>query len=175
MNLTKKKELAAKTLGVGKNRIYFNSESLTEIKEAITKQDIKDLYQEGIISIKPVKGRKKIVKRKTRRGPGKIKKTVNKRKRIYVAITRKLRAYLNELKKLKIIDRDLYLELRKKIRMKSFRSKAHLREYLEGREKIGIEPHKTIKQTKKNEASSDKKMKDKPKKQTKKIKEEKKK
>ena len=81
-NLNRKKELAAKTLKVGKNRLSFNQDNLAEIKEAITRQDIKDLYAEGIITIKPIKGRKKIKRRKTRRGPGKIKKTVNKRKQI---------------------------------------------------------------------------------------------
>ena len=40
LNLNKKKELASKVLKVGKNRILFNTEGLSEIKEAITKQDI---------------------------------------------------------------------------------------------------------------------------------------
>ena len=43
MNLTKKKELAAKVLKVGKNRIIFVEEHLSEIKEAITRFDIADL------------------------------------------------------------------------------------------------------------------------------------
>lgn len=79
MNLAKKKELAAKTLKVGKNRIIFNQDSTAEIKEAITKQDIKTLFEEGIIRIKPVKGRRKIIRRARRRGPGKIKKKINNR------------------------------------------------------------------------------------------------
>tara|TARA_Y100000310_G_scaffold164530_1_gene164310 strand:+ start:576 stop:1121 length:546 start_codon:yes stop_codon:yes gene_type:complete len=148
-NLTRKKQLAAKTLKVGKNRIHFNSDNLTEIKEAITKQDIKELHADGIISIKPVKGRKKVERRKRRRGPGKIKKKVNKRKQVYVKITRKLRSYLSELKKLNIIDRDLYLDLRKKIRMRVFRSKAHLKEYLETHEDIRINPHELIRKMQK--------------------------
>lgn len=131
MNLIKKKELASKVLKVGKNRIIFNSENLAEIKEAITKQDIRDLHESGIIAIKPVKGRKKIVRRKTKRGPGKIKKKVNKRKQVYVKITRKLRGYIKELKKLGRITNEDYKTLRKKIRMRAFRSKAHLREQLE--------------------------------------------
>jgi len=132
MNLTKKKILAAKTLKVGKNRIIFDSEKLPEIKEAITKQDIKDLFAEGVIKIKPVKGRAKVVKRKTRRGPGKIKKKIKKRKQVYVKITRKLRAYIMALRNLGKLETKEYKELRKKIRMRNFRSKAHLKEYLEG-------------------------------------------
>jgi len=87
MNLTKKKKLAAESLKVGKNRIVFNMANLAEIKEAITRQDIRGLRDEGVITIRPIKGRKKIERRKTRRGPGKIKKKINKRKQIYVKIT----------------------------------------------------------------------------------------
>ena len=140
MNLSKKKQLASKVLKVGKKRIHFNNENLAEIKEAITKQDIKDLHKEGIIKIKPVKGRKRIKKRKTRRGPGKIKKKIRKRKQTYVKITRKLREYLKHLKKQRIISNELFLGLRKKIRMRDFRSKAHLKEYLEAMEEINLTP-----------------------------------
>lgn len=130
MNLSNKKILAAKALGVGKKRIQFNIEGLSEIKEAITKEDIKTLKQEGIITIKPVKGRRKIKKRKTRRGPGKIKKKVNNRKQVYVKITRKLRNYLKELKEKGALDKELYWKLRKRIRMRDFKSKANLKDYL---------------------------------------------
>jgi ribosomal protein L19E len=148
MNLGKKKILAAKALKTGKNRIVFNVEGLPEIKEAITKQDIQTLKQEGIITIKPVKGRKKIKKRKTKRGPGKIKKKVNQRKQTYVKITRKLRGYVMELKKRGDIDRNLYIELRKRIRMRAFRSKANLKEFLKEIEKRGLEALKTTSKTK---------------------------
>lgn len=130
MNLSKKKALAAKALKVGKNRIQFNIEGLSEIKEAITKEDIKILKQEGIITIKPIKGRQKIKKRKTRRGPGKIKKKVNNRKQTYVKITRKLRGYLKELKNRGVLDKELYWKLRKRVRMKDFKSKTSLKDYL---------------------------------------------
>ncbi len=43
MNLRTKKELAAKALKVGKERIVFVEARLDEIKEAITKQDMRDL------------------------------------------------------------------------------------------------------------------------------------
>ena len=45
MKLEGKKDLVARTLGVGKGRIVFNVQRLEEIKQAITKQDIKDLVQ----------------------------------------------------------------------------------------------------------------------------------
>ena len=139
MNLIKKKKLAAESLKVGKNRIVFNMENLAEIKEAITRQDIRGLKEEGVITIKPIKGRKKIKRRKTRRGPGKIKKTVNKRKQVYVKITRKLRYYIKCLKERGVVDRELYLKIRKKIRMRDFRSKASLKEYLKSIDNVDFD------------------------------------
>ena len=63
MNLGKKKQLAARTLGVGKSRVHFVNENLNEIKEAITKQDIRDLVSSGAIKVKEVKGRRKVLRK----------------------------------------------------------------------------------------------------------------
>lgn len=130
MNLAKKKELASRVLGVGKGRIYFAEESLGEIKEAITRQDIIDLKEAGAIQIKEVNGRKKIVKRKNRRRTGKIKKKVNNRKAEYVIMTRKLRTHLKHLLKTEKVDMEDYRETRKQIRAKKFKSKRHMIESL---------------------------------------------
>lgn len=131
MKLDKKKIMAAKALNVGKKRIVLVEGRLDEIKEAITKQDIKDLSKSGAIKIKEAKGRKKIKKRKTKRGQGKIKKKINRRKQEYVKITKKLRAYIKELKNQGKIDKEEFEELRKKIRARDFKSKAQLKEYLQ--------------------------------------------
>ncbi len=130
MNLRKKRILASKVLNVGKNRIIFSNEALSEIKEVVTRQDIKGLYEDGLIRIKPFKGKKKVKKRKTKRGSGKIKKKVRNRKQIYVKITRKLRSYIKELKNRDVISKDLYYDLRKKIRSRYFKSKTNLKDYL---------------------------------------------
>ncbi len=132
MKLDKKRNLAARTLKVGKERIMFVMSRLEEIKEAITKQDIKDLYKDGAIIIKEVKGRKKIVKRKRKRGPGKIKKKVNKRKQEYVKMTRKLREYVKTLKEKGKLSREEIIEIRKRIRNRKFHSLANLKEYIGG-------------------------------------------
>jgi large subunit ribosomal protein L19e len=139
MNLSKKKSLAAKTLRVGKGRLQFKQENLNEIKEAITRQDIKQLNQEGIITIKPIKGRKKNVTRKHRRGPGKIKMKVNKRKQEYVKITRKLRAYAMSLRDRGVLERELYKKIRNKIRMREFRSKAGMKDFLNKHEDVDFD------------------------------------
>ena len=128
MQLEKKRELAARTLKIGKARIIFNKERLDEIKEAITKQDIRDLVTNKAILIAEIKGKRKKVKRKTRRRTGSIKKTVNIRKKNYMTITRKLRSYIFELKKQGALTVADYTKLRKEIRTNVFRSKAHLKE-----------------------------------------------
>lgn len=128
--LDKRKELASKVLKVGKKRIVFDSSSLTEIKEAITKQDIRDFYKEGIITIKDVKGRRTIRRRKTKRGPGKIKKKVKTRKQDYVKLVRKQRNYLKELQKQEKVDKETYRDIRKKIRAKTFKNKNQLKDYV---------------------------------------------
>ncbi|MBT7706612.1 hypothetical protein HN747_04140 [archaeon] len=130
MNLANKKVLAAKALKVGKGRLYFTAAHLPEIKEAITRQDIIDLHKAGAIQIKEVSGRKKIVKRKHRRGVGKVKKKVNTRKREYVIMTRKLRTYVKHMLKTGGVDIETYRTTRKQIRARKFRSKRHMKELL---------------------------------------------
>lgn len=131
MKLDKKKELAAKVLKVGKRRILFVGESLAEIKEAITRQDILDLHEAGAIQIKEVSGRSTVKKRKHRRGIGKVKKRVNKRKQNYVKLTRKLRGVARGLTRMGKISKEEHQEVRKKIRASKFKSRRHLLEGVE--------------------------------------------
>lgn len=130
-----KKDLAARALKIGKDRIKFVKFRLDEIKDAITKQDIRDLVEAGAIIIKPIKGRKTNVKRKNRRGPGKIKKKVKKRKQEYVKITRKLRKHVKILKNQGSLSKEESKQLRKEIRNRTFRSKASLKLNIEGMRK----------------------------------------
>jgi len=128
MQLNKKKELVARTLDVGKGRISFNEQRLEEIKEAITKQDVRELVKDKAIFVKEIKGKRKRIKSKTRRRGGSIKKKVNKRKREYMTITRKLRSFISGLRKKGILTSEEYWQLRKEIRAKVFRSKEHMKE-----------------------------------------------
>ena len=130
MNLRRKKELAARSLKVGKERVVFLGARIEEIKEAITKQDIKDLHKEGAIILRETKGRKKIVRKKSK-SPGNVRKKINTRKRDYVIMTRKLRGYVKELKKQGRISKEDVKSIRNKIRNKYFRSKSHLKESIE--------------------------------------------
>lgn len=130
MNLSKKKALAAKTLKVGKERIVFVKSRLEDIKEAITKQDIKDLQKDGAIIVKDIKGRKKNLKIKKKRSIGNIRKKVKRRKADYVIMTRKLRKYVKELRNQGKLSRDEAQDIRKKIRNKHYKSLGNLKEYV---------------------------------------------
>lgn len=132
MNLSKKKELAKRTFSVGENRIVFVESRLKDIKEAITKQDMRDLRQDKAIIIKEKKGRKKVIRKGGGRSKGNIRKKMKKRKKDYVVLTRKLRKYVLEMKNQGKISKEEVDDIRKKIRNKIFRSKSHLKEYIEG-------------------------------------------
>jgi len=134
MNLGKKKKLAKRTFGIGIDRIIFVESKMDELKDAITKQDIRDLHKRGAIVLLERKGRKRVRKKKSR-STGNVRKKVNKRKKEYVLLTRKLRKYVEGEKSLGNLSEEDRKELRKKIRNRDFRSKSHLKEHLGGRKK----------------------------------------
>jgi len=87
MKLDLQKTLASKVTGAGKSRIKIDFEHRDKIKEAITKADIRDLLDEGVISVTPAKsnsrGRAKVrlVARKKGRRRGQAKRSGTKNAR----------------------------------------------------------------------------------------------
>ena len=128
MNLRNKKKLIARVLKVGTDRIILESARKEEIKEAITRQDIRDLKKEGVIKLKPISGRRRNVKRKTKRRGGSIKRKVKRKKQEYVIMTRRLRQYLNTLKKKNKITTKEYHDLRKRIKAREIKTVSNLKE-----------------------------------------------
>ncbi|MDP1695350.1 MAG: 50S ribosomal protein L19e [archaeon] len=128
MNLNKKKALASRVLKIGKKRIVFNINNLNEIKEAITKQDIRDLVANSSIIIKSPKGRKKIVKRNLRRRGGSVRKKIKTGKQDYVKRVRKLRAYLKELRSHDKVSDENYWKIRKELKASIHKTKHHVQE-----------------------------------------------
>ena len=55
-DLSAQKRLAADVLDVGENRIWFDPESQGEIADAITREDVRELVDEGVIRPKDAKG-----------------------------------------------------------------------------------------------------------------------
>lgn len=116
-NLKAKKTMAAKVLGVGLNKVWFDPSRLNEIKEAITKQDIADLIKDKAIKKKPDEGVKRRagklkLKRKNKgrkRNEGRIR--LRTRKQDYHKRIRKMRNFLKTFKKNEQISKKRYYEL----------------------------------------------------------------
>ncbi len=53
MKLTVQKRLAASLFKCSEKRVWFDEDRLADIKEAITKNDIKALISQGAIRLKP--------------------------------------------------------------------------------------------------------------------------
>ena len=144
MDLKTQKNMARSLFKVGYKRIKFDSEKLSEIKEAITKKDIKGLVNKNIIKILAKRGisrarARKILlqKRKGRRkGIGSRKGTANARlnsKRDWINKIRVLRRFIKNLKDKSLINNKDYKELYLKEKGGFFRSERHLKTYINER------------------------------------------
>lgn len=142
MRLTSQRRISAQILKIGKNKVHFDKEKLSEIKEAITKADIRSLINKKIIKAKPVKGTSKGRARKLKRqkakgrrkGPGSRegKKTARfPRKKKWMQKVRTQRKLIKLLRERKIITPKIYRDLYKKVTGNFFRSRRHIRLYLE--------------------------------------------
>ena len=142
MDLKIQKRITASLFDVGKKRVWFNPENLTEIKEAITKRDIKNLVKSGAIIIKQEKNisryriRKRLLQKKKgrMRGIGSRKGTVNARfstKKAWMIRIRNQKMFLRDLRdNNKILKKD-YRMLYRKAKGGFFRSRRHIELYLE--------------------------------------------
>jgi large subunit ribosomal protein L19e len=108
MNLSTQKRLAGSILKCSPQRVKFNPEGLDQIKEAITRSDIKNLINRNVIVKENIKGisrvranKIKVQKSKGRRkGPGSQKGTTNAtipRKRLWINKIRLQRSFIREL------------------------------------------------------------------------------
>ena len=137
VNLKSKKQLVSRIMGVGVNRVRFDSEHLDDIADAITRDDIRSLMTANTITIKSFtgtsRGRAKIKKiQKSKRGTGQGSKKGRKgaregKKIVYVNKVRALRYILRIAKDRKEIDNDIFKSIYKKIGGNTIRNKAHLR------------------------------------------------
>ena len=55
-DLSAQKRLAADILDVGKNKVWFDPEEQGEIADAITREDVRDLVDQGVIRSEDAKG-----------------------------------------------------------------------------------------------------------------------
>lgn len=147
MNLKVQKRLAAQILNCSPDRVTFNDDRLEDIKQAITKRDLKLLIGDGAITKKPgnftskFRSRKLAAqKRKGRRdGPGTKKGKFGARfkpKKTWMSLVRVQREFLKLLLEKNIITRVAYRELYLKSKGGYFRSKRHIKLYLQEHDEL---------------------------------------
>ena len=142
MDLKTQRRIAAEILKVGISRVWIDSSNAEEISKAITKQDIKELIEQGYIKAKKIKGvsrgrAKKLHeqrKKGRRRGHGRRKGTENARmkdKKKWMNKVRALRKFLESSKKKGDMDSKTHRKLYLKIKGDFFRNTSHLKSYIE--------------------------------------------
>ena len=142
MQLKIQKRLAANCLKCSEKKIWFDQDRLEDIKEAITKADIRSLINDGSIKHKPIKSiskvrvrKQRIQKRKGRRkgaGSKKGKKTARlPKKKAWMQKIRIQKNFLKELRSKKMINTSTYQKLYMKVKGGFFRSKRHIKLYIE--------------------------------------------
>ena len=142
MNLSNKKRIASQVMKCGVNKVKFDITSLESIKEAITKSDVRALVKDKIISKKPDVGISRSRARQTlkqkrkgrRSGPGRKSGTHNARspkKEEWMNKIRALRDLLKTLRAKEVIERSSYRLLYRKAKGGYFRSRRHIKLYIE--------------------------------------------
>ena len=142
MKFTVQKRLAASVLGCSADKVWFDNSQLEKIKEAITRADVRSLINSGLIQRKADKGisRGRARKRHTQKQKGrqkgqgkrKGKKTARApKKRNWINKVRTQRNFLKDLKEHANITNTVYRSLYSKSKGGFFRSKRHIKLYLE--------------------------------------------
>lgn len=141
MRLTSQRRTSAQLLKCGENKVWFDPARLSEVKEAITKADIRKLINDLAIQKKPERGqsrfwaRKRIVQRRKGRqqGSGSAKGTSNARlnlKKLWMAKTRSQREFAKNLRDKQLVTTEVYHDVYRKIKGGFFRSIRHIKLYL---------------------------------------------
>lgn len=135
------RRLASSIMSIGKTKVTFKTDALEEIGKAITRDDVKNLIQKGLIykSNSPeqskVRVRKRLMqKRKGRRNSiGSRKGSKNARlnsKTSWISRIRIQRNILKTLRQKNVLSKENYHDLYKKSKGGFFRSRRHLKLYL---------------------------------------------
>ena len=145
MNLGKQKELVSRALKTSKYRVKFNiktDEEKKRVKEILSREDAKALFEEKIVTKKPIKGisrtraNKRLSQRKKSRqmGAGSKRGTKNARfpkKEKWMIKIRALRKYLKNLKDNERITKEVFRDLYRKSKGNFFRNKNHMINFMD--------------------------------------------
>jgi large subunit ribosomal protein L19e len=141
-DLSAQKRLASDVLDVGKNKVWLDPDRQGDIAEAITREDVRELVDEGAIRAEEPKGnsRGRARERQKKRsyghqkGPGTRKGKAGARQNEKENWTSKIRAqrtYLRELRDEGELDRSTYRDLYDKAGGGEFDSVADLERFIE--------------------------------------------
>jgi large subunit ribosomal protein L19e len=141
-DVASQKRIAASVLKCGVNRVWFDPARLSDIENAISREDLRALITDGAIKARQKKGvsrgraRARIAQRSYghRKGPGKRKGAAGARRPSKTAWVQKIRAIrkvLVELRTAGTITRHLYRILYRKAAGGQFRSVAHMKAQME--------------------------------------------
>ena len=139
MSLVSQKRLAADLLKVGTTRVWVDPEDTDRVSSAITRVEIRKLIHEGSIRKLPMvgisRGRKRVRKEELRagrhKGPGSTKGSARHSKARWVIRIRSIRLRLRTLRDKRFIATEAYRKLTLMAKGGTFRSAAHLDEYIE--------------------------------------------
>ena len=130
------RRMAADILKVGETKIWIDPEYKEEIKNAITRSDIKKMISHGYIKKRPDKISIKKPRKKKKQGIGSRKGKKGARlpkKRKWINKIRPLRRMLKELRDEKKIDEKNYRRLYLLAKGGVFRSRTHMKLYIKQR------------------------------------------
>lgn len=141
-DVANQRRIAAAILDCGAHRVWFDPDRLSEIQNAISREDIRGLIEEGAIRAHQVKGnsrgraRAKIAKRAYGhcKGPGRRRGAAgarNPKKRQWIQKIRAIRKTLSAMRESGDIDPHLYRVLYRKASGGQFRSVAHVKSQVE--------------------------------------------
>jgi large subunit ribosomal protein L19e len=138
VNIRKKRELVARILGVGANRVRFEPDRLDDVADSITRENIRALIKNGAIWTVQPRGtsRRRAIEKQSvwkvhGKGPGSKKGPKTARvgkKEVYVTKIRSMRYHLKVLKDRNDVSRETFWQLYKKVNGGQVRNLSHLRE-----------------------------------------------
>jgi large subunit ribosomal protein L19e len=118
-DLKSQKRIAAQVLGIGESRVWVNPDAATDVAQAMTREDVRGLIEQGLIQEKPkkvqsrqrAKERLNLRRRRKGIGHGKRKGTSGGRKSQkskWMDRVRAQRRFLQDIKSKKIIASGVY-------------------------------------------------------------------
>lgn len=142
MDLSTQKRIAAEVMKCGKGRVLFTEAAAPQIKEAITKADMRILVKQGLVTKLQKKGvsRVRANKRLSQRRLGRQKGSGTRKgrrtarapsKQVWMTKVRSQRTLLKELRVEKKITQEQFKNLYAKVKGDFFRSRRHIKLFLE--------------------------------------------